>query len=78
MILQIRTVGMTWFSLCNNFVAFVGDKFFPMLLAAIYLHGFFIILIINCCVGLVFIAFMEETRGKSLESTKSEEQNSKC
>lgn len=75
--LQIRTAGMTWYSLFNNFMAFVGDKFFPILLEIIHLHGFFILLAINCCAGLIFIASMKETKGKSLDSSEPNCGNSK-
>lgn len=66
---------MVWYSLSNNSVAFVGDKFFPILVESIYLHGFLMVLVINCCIGLIFVAFMKETKGKSLDSIDSTDEN---
>ncbi|XP_031622895.1 facilitated trehalose transporter Tret1-like [Contarinia nasturtii] len=64
---KIRTAGVVFYSLCNNAVAFIGDKYFPILLEIIFLHGFLLFLAFNCVIGLFFIAFMKETRGNSLE-----------
>lgn len=44
------------------------DKNFPVLLETIQLHGCFLILTICCCFGLIFVIFMDETRGKSLDA----------
>lgn len=57
-----------FYSLCLNAVAFLGDKFFPISLQVIYMHGFMLFLGINCCVGLIFVAFMDETRGTSIDT----------
>lgn len=51
-----------------NSVGFVGDKFFPILLKIIHLHGFLLVLAINCCLGLIFVALMKETKGTSLDA----------
>lgn len=32
------------------------------------MHGFMLFLGINCCAGLIFVAFMDETKGKSIDS----------
>lgn len=65
---QIRTAGMVLFSVVMNTIQFSGDKLFPVLLEMIYLHGILLLLGANCCVGLVFVAFMKETKGESLDS----------
>lgn len=67
---------MVWYSLCNNSVSFIGDKFFPILVDLIYLHGFLLFLVANCLIGLVFVAFMKETKGKSLDSVETHEKHS--
>lgn len=41
------------------------------MLDTIHLHGCLLFLAINCCIGLIFIAFMKETRGQSLDSINS-------
>lgn len=33
------------------------------------------VLVINCCIGLIFVAFMKETKGKSLDSIDSTDEN---
>lgn len=66
---QIRTAGIVFYSLCNNAVAFVGDKFFPILLELIFLHGVLIFLAFNCIIGMILVAFMKETRGNSLDKS---------
>lgn len=77
--MQIRAAGMVWYSLCNNSASFIADKFFPILVDAIHLHGYLLVLIGNCLVGLIFIAFMNETKGKSLDRIdKSDDNLSDC
>lgn len=68
---QIRPAGMIWYSLCMNFVSFVGDKTFPTFIETIGLHGYFIALAVNCCLGLAFVAFMPKTKGQSLYTMDS-------
>lgn len=65
---QIRSVGVVFYSVCANTVAFLVDKNFPVLMETIQLHGCMLILTICCCFGLIFVIFMDETRGKSLDS----------
>ncbi|XP_055296009.1 facilitated trehalose transporter Tret1-like [Sitodiplosis mosellana] len=65
---KIRPVGMVFYSTVNNLVAFVVGKSFPILLEIIYLHGFMFLLAINCCLGIIFVLFMKETKGKSLDT----------
>lgn len=57
---------MTFYSMAINIVAIMGEKFFPLSIEVIYLHGFLLFLAINCCVGTIFVTFMKETKGKSL------------
>lgn len=68
--IQIRPIGMIFYSLMLNGVALLGEKFFPVLVEIIHLHGFLLFLGINCCLGMVFVAFMKETKGQSLDSKK--------
>lgn len=65
---KIRPIGMIFYSLCLNGVALLAEKFFPVLVEIIYLHGFLLFLGINCCLGIIFVAFMKETKGQSLDS----------
>ena len=64
--IQIRPMNKR---LVINGVALLGEKFFPILVEIIHLHGFLLFLGINCCLGMVFVAFMKETKGQSLDST---------
>lgn len=65
---------MVFYSLCNNAVAFIGDKSFPIALETIHLHGFFLFLAVNSCIGLSLLVFVKETRGSALnEISKSDE-----
>lgn len=52
-----------------NGVALLGEKFFPILVEIIYMHGFLLFLGINCCFGIVFVTFMQETKGESIDDT---------
>lgn len=61
---------MAFYSLCLNAVGLLGDKFFPILLNVIHLHGYMLFLGFNCCLGVIFVAFMKETRGSNLVHTK--------
>lgn len=65
--MQIRTVGVVFYSLCVNCVGFTGDKLFPILIEIIHLHGFMLVLAVNCSIGLILVAFMKETKGTSLD-----------
>lgn len=58
-----------------NGVALLGEKFFPILVDIIYMHGFLLFLGINCCFGIVFVAFMEETKGSSIDSLNFNEKS---
>lgn len=58
-----------------NGVALLGEKFFPILVDIIYMHGFLLFLGINCCFGIVFVAFMEETKGSSIDISNSNEKS---
>lgn len=62
-----------FFSLVLNGVTFLGDKIFPISLDVIYMHGFMLFLGLNCCAGLIFVAFMDETRGASIDSVNPPE-----
>lgn len=62
---------MIFYSLMQNGVALLGEKFFPVLVEIIYMHGFLLFLGVNCCLGIVFVAFMKETKGKSLDTENS-------
>lgn len=68
---QIGPLGVVFYSLCISTIAFLGDKYFPILLEAIHLHGCLLVFAINCCIGLFFVASMKETRGQSLDSIQS-------
>lgn len=59
---------MIFYSLMLNGVALLGEKFFPILVEIIYMHGFLLFLGINCCLGIVFVAFMKETKGQSIDT----------
>lgn len=61
------------YSLCVSTVAFAADKYFPILLQVIHLHGCFLFFGISCCLGLIFVAFMRETKGKSLDTVDYED-----
>lgn len=75
--LQIRTAGMVFYTLWYNIVAFLGDKYFPILLDIIELHGCLMIFAINCCIGTLFVVFyMKETKGRSLDFSDSTPNNS--
>lgn len=68
LILQIRVFGMVLFTLWYNVVAFLCDKYFPILLKMIHLHGCLSIFAVNCCLGTLFVIFfMKETRGQSID-----------
>lgn len=58
---------MIFYSLIINLFGFFWSKSFPTFLEIIDLHGFLILLAVNCCLGMIFIAFMNETRGKSID-----------
>ena len=62
---------MIFYSLMLNGVALLGEKFFPILVEIIYMHGFLLFLGINCCFGIVFVAFMTETKGQSIDTLNS-------
>lgn len=70
---QIRPIGMIFYSLCLNGVALLGEKFFPILVKIIDLHGFLIFLGLNCCIGIIYVSFMKETKGQSLDSNNASE-----
>lgn len=75
--LQIRTSGMVIYTLWYNVVSFLGDKYFPIFLEMIHLHGCFLFFAVNCCVGILFVIFvMKETKGQSLDATDSTESTS--
>lgn len=64
---QIRTSGMVLYTLWYNIVAFLGDKYFPILLKMIHLHGCLSIFAVNCFLGILFVIFlMKETKGRSI------------
>ncbi|XP_055299077.1 facilitated trehalose transporter Tret1-like [Sitodiplosis mosellana] len=65
---KIRTIGMIFYSFCLNGIAFGVDKTFPILLEIIGMHSVMLIMAINCCLGIVFIAFMKETKGQSIDT----------
>lgn len=64
---------MSFYSLANNGVTYTGDKFLPILTEVIYLHGFMFVLGINCCIGMVLVIFMKETKGSSLDTIDSDD-----
>lgn len=73
LILQIRTYGMNFYTIWYNFVAFLGDKYFPILLGIIQLYGCMLIFAANCVLGTIFVIFfMRETKGRSLNFTESD------
>lgn len=59
---------MVFYSMMINLIAFIAGKSFPILLEIIYLHGFILLLAINCILGIVFVTFMRETKGESLDT----------
>lgn len=63
---------MIFYSLIMNGVALLGEKFFPVLVKIIYIHGFLLFLGINCCLGIIFVAFMKETKGQSIHEPNSD------
>lgn len=75
-LLQIRTAGVVIYSLFVSVVAFFADKYFPILLEAIHLHGCLLFFGISCSCGLIFVAFMKETKGKSLDTIEVDEKPS--
>lgn len=75
-LLQIRTAGVVIYSLFVSVVAFFADKYFPILLEAIHLHGCLLFFAISCSCGLIFVAFMKETKGKSLDTIEVDEKPS--
>lgn len=62
---------MIIYSIAFNITAFMGGKLFPILLEVIHLHGIMLLLAVNCCLGIVFVAFMRETKGESLDTMES-------
>lgn len=63
---------MVLYTLWYNIVAFIGDKYFPILLEKIHLHGCLMIFAVNCCFGIIFVIFyMKETKGRSLDFADS-------
>ncbi|XP_031619137.1 facilitated trehalose transporter Tret1-like [Contarinia nasturtii] len=65
---KIRTHGMVLYTLWYNIVNFFADKYFPILLKGIHLHGCLMIFAVNCFLGTLFVVFyMKETKGRSLE-----------
>lgn len=67
---KIRTVGVIFYSLCVSTVAFTADKYFPIALESIQLHGCLLFFAISCCCGTIFVAFMNETKGQSLDANE--------
>ncbi|XP_055307285.1 facilitated trehalose transporter Tret1-like, partial [Sitodiplosis mosellana] len=65
---KIRPAGMVFYSMINGLVTFIVGKSFPILLEVIHLHGFMFLLAVNCSFGLIFVAFMKETKGTSLDN----------
>lgn len=64
---------MIFYTIWYNFVAFLGDKYFPILLESIHLHGCMLIFAGNSVLGTVFVIFcMRETKGRSLNFTESD------
>lgn len=62
---------MIIYTLWYNLVAFLGDKYFPILLEMIHLYGCLTIFAVNCCLGTLFVIFfMKETKGRSLDFTE--------
>ncbi|XP_055304279.1 uncharacterized protein LOC129569467 [Sitodiplosis mosellana] len=59
---KIRSTGVVLYSLCVSSVAFAADKCFPILLQVIHLHGCLLFFVASCCLGLVFVVFMKETK----------------
>lgn len=74
--LQIRTAGVVLYSLSVSTVAFSADKYFPILLDVIHLHGCYLFFAISCFTGLIFVAFMKETKGKSLDTIEEDDEKS--
>ncbi|XP_055296011.1 facilitated trehalose transporter Tret1-like [Sitodiplosis mosellana] len=68
---KIRPAGMVFSSMTNNIFIFAVAKSFPILLEIIYLHGFLLLLAVSCCVGLIFVPFLKETKGKSLDALET-------
>lgn len=66
---------MIFYSLMLNGVALLGDKFFPISVEIIYMHGFLLFLGINCCFGIAFVTFMTETKGQSIDTLVTEEKS---
>lgn len=69
---------MILFSVVMNTMQFSLEKLFPVLVEMLYFHGVLLLLGANCCVGLVFVAFMKETKGKSLDSINVKEIHVPC
>lgn len=64
---------MIYYTLWYNFVAFLSDKYFPILMDMIQLHGCMLILAVNSVLGTMFVIFcMRETKGRSLNFTESD------
>lgn len=64
---------MIWYSFCGNAISFIIDKSFPILVEIIYLHGVLMVLAFTCCIGLIFVFFMAETKGQPLDTITSVE-----
>lgn len=58
---------MIFQSLMFNGVALLGEKFFPILVEIIYIHGFLLFPGINCCLGTVVVTFMKKNKGQSID-----------
>lgn len=69
---EIRNAGMVIYTLWYNIVAFLGDKFFPILVFQINLYGCFTLFAVNSFLGTLFVIFcMKETKGQSLNTSGS-------
>lgn len=68
---QIRPAGMIWYSFCGNAISFIIDKSFPILIDIISLQGVLLVLASNCCIGLIFVYFLAETKGQALDTITS-------
>lgn len=55
-------------------MALFSDKYFPILMEVIHLHGCFLFFGICCCFGVVFVAFMKETKGKALDAIDEDDE----
>lgn len=70
---KVRSFGLTVGASAMSASSFVIVALYPILLEIFELHGWMTIYTVTCVLGTIFVVFyVDETRGKALDSTKEE------